>query len=709
MAYIDALREENEQIRERYELAMDRIAQIAEDSDTAPTGCKDYFSRVAKFLLQVRDVVTMIENGDWQRYDLEQWEQLNFELYQDIMPKDKLLEKNFAGYEASYANPAYAEEQLGAELGALLCFLYTELRGCVAYAFEQRLFDVTIELELFIEVFNLMEQEDFQAEEIKSAIYYYISDYCDVTMPRRTRELLDPSFSFATELIMDSDLSDLRYLYRFGEYVSDNERKIAMYLMAKSQEEIDAMAATYTEGFRKGFEAAKIDLTKKKTVNIRYPLGFERMVKAAVLQFREMGLEPVFYRNAVSSIHKKVNKNGFYGTSVNLQYDFDHRFDQALYLDRPLAERKLVNLRKGYEELEELAAVYAGPAVIEVFGEKDFTPERKAAALRLSEKQQKVSVEYQRDAGLLVNEFIPSDQYSFTIIAYPIPEIGEQFEEIFSETVKVNTLDMDKYRQIQQSMIDVLDKGDYVKVIGRGANKTDMTVQLQNLQHPERETLFENCLADVNIPVGEVFTSPKLEGTYGLLHVPKVYLNGMCYRELELTFEEGKITRYACQNFSKEGQKDTEEMKEQNRQLVKENILYQHDTLPIGEFAIGTNTTAYQMGRKYGISGKLPILIAEKTGPHFAVGDTCYSMSEENRLYNPDGKEIIAKDNSCSILRKTEIDKAYFNCHTDITIPYDELQEITVYDRAGVGTTIIRDGKFVLPGTEELNEALQEG
>ena len=62
----------------------------------------------------------------------------------------------------------------------------------------------------------------------------------------------------------------------------------------------------------------------------------------------------------------------------------------------------------------------------------------------------------------------------------------------------------------------------------------------------------------------------------------------------------------------------------------------------MGEFAIGTNTTAYCMARKYDIAAKLPILIAEKTGPHFAVGDTCYSHEEDMVTYNPDGKQIVA-------------------------------------------------------------------
>ena len=106
------------------------------------------------------------------------------------------------------------------------------------------------------------------------------------------------------------------------------------------------------------------------------------------------------------------------------------------------------------------------------------------------------------------------------------------------------------------------------------------------------------------------------------------------------------------------------------------------------------------------IADKYTILIAEKTGPHFAVGDTCYSWAEDVKVYNPDGKEIIARDNSISILRKEDPSKAYFQCHTDITIPYDELESIVVVAKDGTETEIIRDGRFVLPGTEILNEPL---
>ena len=392
-------------------------------------------------------------------------------------------------------------------------------------------------------------------------------------------------------------------------------------------------------------------------------------------------------------------KIGYYSTSANRQFDYDHRFDEGLYLNKGILTKKLTMQRQAYEHLKEYAKAFAGPAVIEIFGETPFTPESKEEAIALTEKQQELIRDYQRDSSLLVNEFMPRDEYSFTIIAYPVPEIGEQFEEIFNETVKVNTLDMDLYQDIQQAMIDVLDQGERVHIVGQGANKTDLMIQLHKLENPEKETNFENCLADVNIPVGEVFTSPKLTGTKGHFHVTEVFLNELKYIDLELDFVDGMIAEYTCKNFASE---------EENKKFIKENLMYHQDTLPIGEFAIGTNTTAYRMARKYNIAGLLPILIAEKTGPHFAVGDTCYKMSEEIKVYNPDGKEITARDNERSILRKTEISKAYFNCHTDITIPYDELGKIAVIKKDGEEITIIENGRFVLPGTLELNKALDE-
>ena len=693
MGYCELLKEVNESVRERYELAMERIHMFLEGDTSIKDPYLDYFKQVAQFMVQMDELRTKVDIKDMKDASFEEMQAYNQKLYEDVLEEGE-------HYNNSYANPAFAVAKLGDGYGQLLSFLYTELRGDIIYAVEQRLFDMTIHAELFVEVLCMFEDETPAEKELKKVIYFFVSDYADQTIDYRTREILDPTLSFATDIIMNSNLSDLRYLFHYGEYITDNEIRLAKFLNEMPEADVEAMAYTYTHGYEEGFKVAGIDLSKKRTVNIRYAIGQERMVRAAILQFEKMGLTPVIYRAPIARVNRKQTlKPGYTGTSANKQYEYDHRGDDALFLDKAFVERKTAILKNAYETRKQLAKEYAGPAVIEVFGEQPFEPKNKIENLKLSETQQQLSVQAATESAKIVNEYIPQSEYSFTIIAYPIPEIGDNFEEIFAKIVEVNTLDNEAYKKVQQVIIDELDRAVFVRVKGAGANKTDMTVMMHELANPEKETNFENCTADVNIPVGEVFTSPKLTGTKGILNVSEVYLNDLKFNNIMLTFEDGKISDYTCDNF------DTEE---ENRSYIKENVLYNRDTLPIGEFAIGTNTTAYVMANEYDIVYKLPILIVEKMGPHFAVGDTCYSHSEEVRLYNPDGKEIVAKDNECSLLRDTDEKEAYFNCHTDITIPYDEIAEIVSVHGDGTEVKIIENGRFVLAGCDILNEPFQQ-
>ena len=683
-------REENEAVLERFELSMERIREISTEK-MQEKNFEEYFQKVAKFICRIEELMGKIENDWLKTASEEELREENQRLYKDILPEN---------YGESFANPDAAVAKLGEDYGKLLSFVYTEIRGMIVYAFEERKMEITILCELFVQLYTCFSDEMPSYELLKDIVYWYVSDYCDVKLEQRVRDMVDPEMSFARDIICEEDLTDTRYLYLFGEYVSDSEIQTAKFLNTLSQEKIEKLAETFTEGYRKGFVSAGIDLSKKKTVNVRYSLGFERIIKEAVKMFENMGLQSVIYRSAVATVNKRqAMKIGYYGCIANPQYDYDHRADEALYMDKAFVERKLGALRHAYDLCKDLAKVHAGPAVLEVFGETPFAPAGKETALRLNEKQQKLAVYYNSVSGQMVNEYIPGDERSFTIMALPVPAVGEKFEEIFEEIVKINTLDYKLYEGIQQTIIDALDQGDMVHILGKDENCTDLYVKLHPLANPEKETVFENCVADVNIPVGEVFTSPVLEGTNGVLHVSEVFLNDLKYIDLKIEFKDGMISGYSCENF---------EDPEEGRKYVLENVLFHHDTLPLGEFAIGTNTTAYVMAEKYGIGDKLPILIAEKMGPHFAVGDTCYSFSEDQKLYNPDGKEIVAKDNSCSILRKEDMSKAYFNCHTDITIPYKELALLEVILKSGARTTIIKDGRFVLPGTEELNRPFEE-
>ena len=674
----------------RYELAIERIENI-KGENTVSEKYRDYFRTLADFALLVDKLKEKIENGEYYKFSIEELECWNTHLYDDVLGEH---------YKTSYANPAFATEKFGIEYGRLLSFLYTELRGVIPYAFEKKTEYLDILFELFIEVYNQFEEENEpEYEHVRQTIYWYASDYCDVFLADRIKEQIDPEDNFAADLIMNSDFNDVRYLYYYGEYVSENEKRTAMHLNELPLETIQKMADVYTEGYRIGFVNTGKNLSKKETVNIRYTLGFERVIRIAIENFRKMGLKPTIYRAGVSVLTKRQHlKIGYYGGIANKQYEYDHKDDQALILDRQFMERKLEVMRTTYEQYKDLARRHAGPACMETFGEEPFTPVSKSEAVKLNDKQKEISLEYDSKSSQIVNSYIPGDERSFTIVAYPVPEIGDQYEEIFDEIIKINTLDAKVYEKVQQTIIDALDQGTSVHILGNNGNHTDLRVQLYKLKDPKKETIFENCVADVNIPVGEVFTSPVLEGTNGVLHVSQVYLNELLYKDLEVTFSNGMVADYSCKNFEHELE---------NKEYFLDNVLYRHPTLPLGEFAIGTNTIAYVAAKKYNIADKMPILIAEKMGPHFAVGDTCYSWAEDIKVYNPNGKEIVARDNSVSIQRKEDVSAAYFHCHTDITIPYEELKSITVECADGKEIEIIRDGIFVLPGTEVLNEPLK--
>lgn len=687
---------EMELILERYELALERIREI-EKEENMEENLQNFFRKVASFIMRVADYYEFVKGGRIHQAGLDELETWNSALYEEILPEN---------YVNSYTNPTYAVNKLGEEYGTFFASLAAEMRSMILPAAEGRLEDMLIRMELFVEVYGACSYEWQESgknpkyEALQQILYWYVSDYSDITEAAKIQNMVVSDETPAVKILKYADLGKPDYLYFYGEYVSENERKTAAFMAGLPQETIDLMADTYTEGYRIGFVLGNKDLSRKKSVELRYSLGFERMMRKAVENFEKMGLKPIVRRTPQGILQGGgLFKLGAIGGNPNKQYDFDHKDDKALVWDKGMVQRKLEVFKTAFEHYKEDARLFAGPAVQETFGELPFEPVNKKEALSLNPEQRKLLVEYRSQAGAIQREYILEEERSFTIIAFPVPEIGEDFEGIFADTIKINTLDYMKYRKLQQTLIDTLDRAKSVYVKGMEGNKTDLTVSLMTLHNPEKETLFENCVADVNIPVGEVFTSPKLKGTNGILHVSKVYLNELEYRNLTISFEDGMIKEYDCSNFAEE---------ENNKKYIRENVLFHRETLPLGEFAIGTNTTAYMIARKWGIESKLPILIAEKMGPHFAVGDTCYSHAEDIKVYNPDGKEIIARENEVAALCNSDPAKAYFDCHTDITIPYDELGELTALMEDGTRVEIIKNGRFVLAGCEELNIPFDE-
>ena len=679
-------------MQERLLLASERIQEIAFEY-LLPDEYSKYFNRLSKRILHILDKQT----NDYSVLTLKELKEYHDSLFQEFIDKE---------YEHSYANLEYCETCFkdNFEVARIFSFLYVEMNILIECVYEQRFDRAVRYLELFIECYGLYvyvyqyEQRIPTALELKLIVEQNFKDYAVEEAIDRVETKLKSHSGVAAMIIERADLSDERYLYQYGEYISVNEIETMKYFNQMSQSQLEEIAFCYTNGFKIGFEKKGVLLSDKKLIQIVYPIGFERLVRVAVNQFRKMGVEPVFQRNANSVFHKRgMRLSGYYSTPYNRQLLFDHREDEAIVLSKNYLNKKLLGYQKGYEKFKELAKGYAGPAWIEVFGEEKYDFIQKKQCVQMNKKQQQMSTQYYVELTQIINKYIDPRERSFTIIAFPIPQIGEFYPQIMEETIAINSLDYKTYEAIQQTVIDALDQTQKVVIKGSGENQTDLTISLHERTDPQKETIFENCVSDVNIPLGEVFTTPILKGTNGVLHVPIAYLNDMVFYQLKFVFEDGYVTSYSCENF--------EDISD-NQKYIKDHILYHHETLPIGEFAIGTNTRAYKMADKYKIHDLLPILIAEKTGPHFALGDTCYSYDEETKVFNDNGKEVIAKDNERSRMRNTNLGEAYYSCHTDITLPYHEIGELYGVKMDMTKVPIIREGKFVLEGTDLLNEAL---
>ncbi len=683
--------EASEDIDERYELAKERLFEIPEEG-VLSTELEEYFGAVSSFL---QSVIAHYEEHILSSAEMtcEECENIQTAVFYDLMPEN---------YDESFLSPVFAKKKLG-ELGGILSCVYADALAAYAWATEDRRDLLVIMMELVLQLYGVcdLSEEDELQERVMHEVSCFYHDYLDVFSSDAVREMVCPETDYYDRIIMDSDLSEPSYLYRFGCYITENEKKLSAFIATLSDEQVQSMADTLTEGYRIGFEVTRKDLSKKGTVIVEYPIGLERVTRQVIKNFEKLGLRSVFFRESVLSTQgrRTGRASGVFSTPINKQFLYDHREDKAYYFDKAYVERELEVRKETFEKYSKDALLYSGPAVTELFGDKVFAPVNHEEAKRYSDEQNELFTQSVGKKVEMFNKYIPGDETSFSIISYPTPEIGDRFEEVFAETVKLNTLDYMSYRNMQQNIIDVLDRGTAVHVLGAEGNDTDITVQLYKLTDPEKQTIFENCVADVNIPVGEVFTSPVLEGTEGTLHVSHVYLGDYHFKDLRFEFKDGRVSDYSCKNFEDEAE---------NKKLIYDNIMHKHDTLPLGEFAIGTNTTAYKVGRQMGILDKFPILIAEKTGPHFAVGDTCYSFSEDVDVFNPDGKEIVARDNSVSILRKTDPAKAYLNCHTDITIPFEELKLIEVICADGERIPVIKDGRFVVEGCQDLNIPLEE-
>lgn len=668
----------NDKIADEYKDGLRKIDKIAKELENTDSSEGKFLLHISSIIIKFANFEETINDTYFERKTLNSIKKEFEGFSKELKP---------ANYKNSYLNPDHSAEVFGDKCGKVLHVIYSYFRSYRSYAYEHKIFKMEKYNKLFIDLYDQYRTgKKFTEKKLRDIVSKYEKHYDLDESLTAFRESYGREYTLYKEIVLNSNPKDLRYLYRYNINITDNEIKTAEFLKKYSKKKLDILAKQIAKAYEQGFVNNGKDLGAKSTVMIRFSAGQEEIIKRLIhfLQ-KDYGLEAII--GCPSS------------TPINKQISHDLKFNNAVYFDSDYASKRLELTEKVFKTSKEDTGALSGVILVESFGEKPFSPETKKTAWSYTNDQQKSFQSFMNKSQQIRQIYMPRSEMSFCIIAFPSPEIGNDFEKIFEDILEVNMLESSKYEKIQKNIIDSIDKADRVHVKGKNGNLTDIIIKNQPLKNPKKHTNYCNCGADVNIPVGEVFTSPQLTGTNGKLHIKETFLNGLKFKELMLEFKDGFISDYSCKNFK--SAKD-------NKKFIRENLIFPHTTLPIGEFAIGTNTLAYVVAKKYNILDVLPVLIIEKMGPHFAIGDTCFSHEEDMPVYNPiDNKEITARDNEMTLNRKTDHSKAYTGVHTDITLPYEDIEFITGITADGKNIDIIRNGRFTVKGTEELNIPLE--
>ena len=192
MGYREIWEAYKKEVEERFPLVMERLELLGEE-ETVPQPYRDYFRQVAAFLSGLGRLAMETASRDWEAMGLDELKQENHALYQDILPEN---------YGKSYGNPEYAVQLLGEGVGKLLSALYADIRALIPYAYEGRLYDITIFSELFVEIYNQFEEEELPQEpEIQQMIYWFFHDYGEVFTEVGVMSQTCPEMDFYTRII----------------------------------------------------------------------------------------------------------------------------------------------------------------------------------------------------------------------------------------------------------------------------------------------------------------------------------------------------------------------------------------------------------------------------------------------------------------------------------------------------------------------------
>ena len=326
-------------VAERLDLACLKLEDIAQATD-------DYFGHLAGWILGAfgKDSPVAFVPGDW------------------MLPE---------AYSSGFDNPSAAAARFGPEKGRLLSWLSYEIRMIPALHMLKRDDEAAAVIELFNEIYCYYEQGELSVKVLRTAAYWYISDYCDIWLERYVSDCLQP---YEDQLPVMVRMS-----------ADDRWRSAQMDEMSAAA--IEALAADKVEMFFKAHDAAG-----KKGSNVRLiaDAGSERLQTAVKRRLEDGGFRAFACYEPLHSLCRTDQRTGYKICPVSGQILEDHREDLALFLDGALCDRILKGTEAAFIKAKPDAEAFAGTLDLTGAEKSLVRPVKKREAARFNDRQQKM-------------------------------------------------------------------------------------------------------------------------------------------------------------------------------------------------------------------------------------------------------------------------------------------------------------------------------
>ncbi|MBC8477941.1 hypothetical protein H8D51_00190, partial [bacterium] len=435
----DYYRSENESVTENYRESLEAIRTICQEtSGSNHNGKMEYrrfFHAIGTHILQMAKLEERLTEDYFNTTPLAELQSENQPLYSELYP---------ANYQRSYADPRHCVTLFGERFGPLLATVYQRFRQLIPFAFQHEQFHMVEWNRLFIAAWEYVSQQKIQYAELRDLLTVVLRDHSVERQLRQLRQRHDPLWQPWHDIVTGCKLEELRYLFRYGTPITENELRTARFLLEYPPDKLRGLAEQIATAFLTGFVSDNKKRGERNIVTVAFEAGQEPLLRFLLDALRQRDLQPI------------VMHPGF--TPVNRQYYYDHRNQLALWMSEEGIRESEECYASACEQQAELLQRFAGSIYLDVFGEPPFSPEVKKECPEFSGEQRKLISEHHYRRSQISERYKPRESTSFCMIAFPSPLIGPRYEDIFTDIMRVNMLDTVEYEQIQQKIIDNLDQ-----------------------------------------------------------------------------------------------------------------------------------------------------------------------------------------------------------------------------------------------------------